>query len=337
MDAIVHALPVPVTGSDQAPAGVPGGTGGQHDAAAAAWSPRLTGGGLVALAAGAARRHRRGGERPWTRRDHAPAARRRSGGPAVVGVTLLVAAFVRGTPEQHDRRRCGPATHRTARARAVRDTARRAPARSTRRRAGRAAGCAGPTADDPAPAALGRPAAAAVAGVPADPARAPAGGGQRRRARGPGGRGRAAALQLPDDADRVGWWRGGSRAGSPFGTAVVAGHLDSATDPAGFLAGLAGLVPGDLVDLASSEEQQRYRVVAQLPAPERRPVPPLRPVRAAPAPPAAADHLRRSVRPRAWPLPRQPHRRGGAGGAVSAQRTGAARRTTRWHSTASKR
>ena len=42
---------------------------------------------------------------------------------------------------------------------------------------------------------------------------------------------------------------------------MVAGHLDSATDPAGFLAGLAGLMPGDLVELAAAEEQQRYRVV----------------------------------------------------------------------------
>jgi hypothetical protein len=49
MDAIVHALPVPVTGSDEAPAGVPGGTGGQHDSVSAAWSTALTGGGLVAL------------------------------------------------------------------------------------------------------------------------------------------------------------------------------------------------------------------------------------------------------------------------------------------------
>ncbi|QBR92179.1 class F sortase [Nocardioides euryhalodurans] len=68
-------------------------------------------------------------------------------------------------------------------------------------------------------------------------------------------------LTLPDDADTVGWWRGGSRVGSPFGTAVVAGHLDSVTDPAGYLAGLAVLVPGDLVELGSEQEQVRYRVV----------------------------------------------------------------------------
>jgi hypothetical protein len=68
-------------------------------------------------------------------------------------------------------------------------------------------------------------------------------------------------LELPEDADRVGWWRGGSRAGSPFGTVVVAGHLDSATDPVGYLAGLTGLAAGELVELSDGEERQRYRVV----------------------------------------------------------------------------
>jgi hypothetical protein len=42
---------------------------------------------------------------------------------------------------------------------------------------------------------------------------------------------------------------------------VVAGHLDSPTDPAGYLAGLSGMVPGDLVELSDGEERQRYRVV----------------------------------------------------------------------------
>ena len=68
-------------------------------------------------------------------------------------------------------------------------------------------------------------------------------------------------LALPDDADRVGWWRGGSRAGAPFGTVVVAGHLDTADDPAGFLVGLGALSPGDVVELASRSERQRYLVL----------------------------------------------------------------------------
>ena len=36
-----------------------------------------------------------------------------------------------------------------------------------------------------------------------------------------------ASSQVPDDASRVGWWTGGARAGEPFGSIVVAGHVDS--------------------------------------------------------------------------------------------------------------
>lgn len=68
------------------------------------------------------------------------------------------------------------------------------------------------------------------------------------------------ALELPADADRVGWWRGGSRAGTPFGTLVVAGHLDTQTDPVGFLAGLTPLRPGDRVVLTAPGHEQAYRV-----------------------------------------------------------------------------
>ena len=67
-------------------------------------------------------------------------------------------------------------------------------------------------------------------------------------------------LGLPADADRVGWWRGGSLAGAPFGTVLVAGHLDSDTDPAGYLASLAAVEPGDVVELTGEGDRQRYRV-----------------------------------------------------------------------------
>ena len=67
-------------------------------------------------------------------------------------------------------------------------------------------------------------------------------------------------LGLPEDADRVGWWRGGSLAGAPFGTVLVAGHLDSDTDPAGYLAALAAVVPGHVVELTGEGDRQRYRV-----------------------------------------------------------------------------
>ncbi|MGH3346711.1 MAG: class F sortase [Nocardioides sp.] len=67
-------------------------------------------------------------------------------------------------------------------------------------------------------------------------------------------------LGLPEDADRVGWWRDGSLAGAPFGTVLVAGHLDSDTDPAGYLATLAAVEPGDVVELTGEGDRQRYRV-----------------------------------------------------------------------------
>ena len=116
-------------------------------------------------------------------------------------------------------------------------------------------------------------------------------------------------LALPVDADRVGWWRDGSRAGAPFGTVVLAGHLDSDTDPAGYLAGLAAVAPGDVVELSGGGERQDYRVTDNYLLPARRPLLTLGPVRAAASTPAAADHLRRSVRRGRGSLPVQP--RGG--------------------------
>ncbi|GAA1478344.1 hypothetical protein GCM10009623_27900 [Nocardioides aestuarii] len=69
------------------------------------------------------------------------------------------------------------------------------------------------------------------------------------------------ALELPADADRVGWWRGGARAGTPYGTVVVAGHLDTTTDPAGYLVALTALRPGDRVVLSAPRRRQAYEVV----------------------------------------------------------------------------
>jgi hypothetical protein len=174
---------------------------------------------------------------------------------AVVGVLLLVAAAVRGTSEQEQP---PPARVGDAAGRPDRD----APGlRAAVPRPADGPSAAAPTdGDAPGPVALGDPLPpqwpefrptrvvlrpdAGGGAAPVDPVGVVDG-----------------SLQLPDDADRVGWWRGGSRAGTPFGTVVVAGHLDSATDPAGFLAGLAALTSGDLVELASSGAQQRYRVV----------------------------------------------------------------------------
>jgi hypothetical protein len=36
-------------------------------------------------------------------------------------------------------------------------------------------------------------------------------------------------LQVPSDVRHLGWWDGSSEAGDPFGSTVIAGHVDSAT------------------------------------------------------------------------------------------------------------
>ncbi len=68
------------------------------------------------------------------------------------------------------------------------------------------------------------------------------------------------SLALPDDPRRLGWWTGGSATGAPFGSVVLAGHLDSREHGLGFAARLVGLRPGDAVVLADEDQELRYRV-----------------------------------------------------------------------------
>ena len=261
MDASSTPCPCRSPVRTEAPGGVPGGTGGQHDVTAAgptalAWggAPAISRGRAAGCAGG---RRRAAGPRVSDRRRPAVGGR----GPPSSG-SACSSAGVRGhrpgaaaAAPVDPRPRGGDGTDPRALGPQPPATRRRVTPRPT------ATARAG---------AVGAP-AAAVARVRAHPAVLRPGGGRGVRAGGPGGRGR----RHPDAPRRrrpVGWWRGGSRAGTPFGTAVVAGHLDSATDPAGYLAGLSVLVPGDLVELRLGQEQ-RATGSSQLPAPERRPVP----------------------------------------------------------------
>ena len=45
-------------------------------------------------------------------------------------------------------------------------------------------------------------------------------------------------LRVPEDVEHVGWWDGSAQVGEPFGSTVIAGHVDSATDGIGFFARL---------------------------------------------------------------------------------------------------
>ncbi len=62
---------------------------------------------------------------------------------------------------------------------------------------------------------------------------------------------RGGALQVPEDANRAGWYSQGSAPGDD-GPAVIAGHVDSYRGP-GIFASLASLQPGQLVHVRRSD------------------------------------------------------------------------------------
>jgi LPXTG-site transpeptidase (sortase) family protein len=69
-----------------------------------------------------------------------------------------------------------------------------------------------------------------------------------------------AVLAVPENVRHVGWWDGSAYAGDPFGSTVIAGHVDSATDGLGFFARLLRVRRGEVVTLRNGKHQQRYRV-----------------------------------------------------------------------------
>jgi hypothetical protein len=69
-------------------------------------------------------------------------------------------------------------------------------------------------------------------------------------------------LDVPDDIRVAGWWSGGSRLGDPFGSTLVAAHVDSRTQGLGPFATLLGVRPGDRLDLWSAGLRQTFRVTS---------------------------------------------------------------------------
>jgi LPXTG-site transpeptidase (sortase) family protein len=67
-------------------------------------------------------------------------------------------------------------------------------------------------------------------------------------------------LQVPDGARRVGWWDGGAEAGDPYGSVVLAGHVDTKTEGLGYFARLLRVKPGELVVLRGAGHVATYRV-----------------------------------------------------------------------------
>jgi hypothetical protein len=67
-------------------------------------------------------------------------------------------------------------------------------------------------------------------------------------------------LAVPDDIDVAGWWRGGSRLGDPFGSILVAAHVDSRTQGLGPFAELLTVGTGMPVVLRSAGLRQAFEV-----------------------------------------------------------------------------
>lgn len=70
-------------------------------------------------------------------------------------------------------------------------------------------------------------------------------------------------LQVPKHVDELGWWDGSSWLNDPFGSTVIAGHVDSATEGLGFFAKLLRVRTDDRVQvLGSSGQRQTFRVTS---------------------------------------------------------------------------
>ncbi|MFC6161265.1 class F sortase [Kribbella jiaozuonensis] len=69
-------------------------------------------------------------------------------------------------------------------------------------------------------------------------------------------------LQVPAKPQWVGWWDGGAQAGDPFGSVVLAGHVDSKNEGIGFFARLLNVRAGEIVVLNGSGHTASYRVVS---------------------------------------------------------------------------
>jgi LPXTG-site transpeptidase (sortase) family protein len=67
-------------------------------------------------------------------------------------------------------------------------------------------------------------------------------------------------LHVPTNVNHVGWWDGSASAGDPFGSTLIAGHVDSATGAVGFFAKLLHINVGSKVTLQGSGHRLSYRV-----------------------------------------------------------------------------
>lgn len=75
-------------------------------------------------------------------------------------------------------------------------------------------------------------------------------------------------LQVPAEPKRVGWWDGGAEAGDPFGSVVLAGHVDSKTEGLGYFARLRRVKAGEVVVLQGAGHTASYKVTSIVSVPK---------------------------------------------------------------------
>ena len=69
-------------------------------------------------------------------------------------------------------------------------------------------------------------------------------------------------LDVPDDIRTAGWWRGGSRLGDPFGSTLIAAHIDSRTQGLGPYVQLLRVERGARIVVGSKHLVQRFAVTS---------------------------------------------------------------------------
>jgi sortase (surface protein transpeptidase) len=67
-------------------------------------------------------------------------------------------------------------------------------------------------------------------------------------------------LDVPADINAAGWWRGGSRIGDPFGSTLLAAHVDSLTQGLGPYVELLSVQSGDRIVVRTAKLRQVFRV-----------------------------------------------------------------------------
>lgn len=69
-------------------------------------------------------------------------------------------------------------------------------------------------------------------------------------------------LEVPENVDHLGWWDGGAYVNDPFGSTVVAGHIDSAEQGVGFFGKLLTIAVGDEVVVQGEDGELAYTVTS---------------------------------------------------------------------------